>query len=172
MNTLYAEIPQPDEVSIREREDAMGAYLMMFGALAAGLPLPIINLIAAVVYYYVNRKKGRFVKFHTLQSLYSQFPTTLLNAGLIFWVIRIITFSGSPESWESENPFSENQLFWGYLYVVIIANLLYVIFSIVGAVRARKGRMYYFLFFGKLAYHRAFSGPDHKDELYVNAPPK
>ena len=48
MSRIYAEIPQPEEVSTREREDAMGAYLMIFGALAAGLPLPIINLIAAV----------------------------------------------------------------------------------------------------------------------------
>jgi uncharacterized Tic20 family protein len=138
MSRIYAEIPQPEEVSTREREDAMGAYLMMFGALAAGLPLPIINLIAAVVYYYVNRNKGRFVKFHALQSLYSQFPTTILNAVLIFWTIRNLTLIWNPETWESDSHFAENSLFWGYVCVVITANLLYFIFSILGAVKRKN----------------------------------
>ena len=50
----YVKLPQPHELSEREKEDAMGAYLMMFAALATSLYLPIINLIAATVYYYVN----------------------------------------------------------------------------------------------------------------------
>jgi len=66
----YHPVEQPDEIPIREREDAMGAYLMMFAALAAGLPLPIINLIAALVYFYINKGKSRFVRFHSLQSLF------------------------------------------------------------------------------------------------------
>ncbi len=82
--TEYYPLEQPEEIETRIREDAMGAYLMMFGALAAGLPLPIINLIAAVVYYYINKGKSRFVRFHALQSLYSQIPTTLMNAGLVY----------------------------------------------------------------------------------------
>ena len=61
--TAYIEIPQPDALGEREKEDAMGAYFMMFAALASSLPLPIINLIAAIVYYYINRKKSRFVHF-------------------------------------------------------------------------------------------------------------
>ena len=46
-----------------------------------------VILVAAVIYYYVNREKGRFVQFHTLQSLYSQIPVTLLNSGLVAWTI-------------------------------------------------------------------------------------
>ena len=40
---------------IRIKEDAMGAYFMMFATAAMGLPLPILNLVAAIIYYYVNR---------------------------------------------------------------------------------------------------------------------
>ena len=112
------------------------------------------------------------MKFHALQSLYSQFPTTILNAVLIFWTIRNLTLIWNPETWESDSPFAENSLFWGYVCVVITANLLYFIFSILGAVRARKGRMYYFLFFGKLAHHLAFSVPNRAVTSHVNAPPK
>ncbi len=67
----YYPIPQPDEISVREKEDAMGAYMMMFASAGIGLPLPIINLIAALIYYYVNKDKGRFVRFNTLQSFFS-----------------------------------------------------------------------------------------------------
>jgi len=65
-------LPQPDELSEREKDDAMGAYLMMFATWVVGLPLPVLNLIAAVIYFYVNKKSSRFVAFHALQSLLSQ----------------------------------------------------------------------------------------------------
>ena len=163
MHTNYVELPQPHEISTREKEDAMGAYLMMFAALAAGLPFPALNLIAAVIYYYVNRSKGRFVHFHLLQSLYSQLPTTLLNMGLVFWTIRLIFFD-----------YEITDLYWGYLAMVIIANIAYIIFSIIAAISARKGQFYYFLFFGKIAYARVFSAtnPLYFKKEVCNLPPK
>ena len=163
METKFVELPQPNEVSIREREDAMGAYLMMFAALAAGLPFPALNLIAAVVYYYVNRAKGRFVHFHLLQSLYSQLPTTLLNIGLVYWTVRILFFD-----------YELTDIYWGYLAMDIIANLVYITFSIIAAVSARKGQFYYFLFFGKVAYVRAYSASNSgfANKTVNNQPPK
>lgn len=172
---MYHPLEQPDEIPTRVREDAMGAYLMMFGALAAGLPLPIINLIAAIIYLYVNNNKGRFVKFHALQSLYSQLPTTLLNAGLTFWTIRLFLSGGIFDQGESvgDTFATVGDMYWAYLYVVIAANLLYVIFSLVGAAKARKGKMFYFFFFGKLAYHVAYKvkATDTEDDAPVNKAP-
>ncbi len=169
----YHPIEQPNNIPLREREDAMGAYLMMFAALAAGLPLPIINLIAALIYYFTNRSKSRFIEFHSLQSLYSQIPTTLLNAALVFWTLRILFQDGSFISQESfASGFSTvGDVYWGYIYVVVAANLVYVIFSIVGAVYARKGRMYYFIFFGKLAYHIAYKKKSEFSNTFRNQPP-
>lgn len=163
MDDQFAPLPQPEEVSIREREDGMGAYLMMFAALAAGLPFPALNLIAAVIYYYVNRKKGRFVHFHLLQSLYSQIPTTLLNMGLIYWVVRIVY---------GDYELSDN--FWGYLAVDLLANLVYIILSIYAAMKARKGEFYYFFFFGKIAYAKAFAVTNtiYSETPATNKPPK
>jgi uncharacterized membrane protein len=157
----YHPLPQPEQIETRVKEDAMGAYFMMFATAALGLPLPIINLIAAIIYYYVNREKGRFVQFHTLQSLYSQIPVTLLNSGLVAWTIvnfvRDLNFEG---------------FYWGYLIMVATANLIYFIFSIVGAVRARKGIFYYFLFFGKLAYHQVYRiRPERASSGLRNRPP-
>lgn len=158
----YHPIPQPDDISIEEKEDAMGGYFMMFASLAAGLPLPIINIIAAIIYYYLNKKKSPFVHFHSLQSLISQIPTSLLNVGLVFWTLRIFL-----NDWG----FSDN--YKGYLITVLIANLLYVIFSIYAAVRARKGMFFYFLFFGRIAYEAAFRvKPESEGNSIVNKPPQ
>lgn len=142
----YYPLAQPHELTEREKEDAMGAYLMMFASIGAGLPLPIVNLIASVVYFAVNAKKSRFIRFHCHQSLISQLPTTLLNAGLLYWTLSIVF----GETREFDN------VYFGYLAMVAVFNLVYFILSIVAAVKARKGQMYYFLLFGNLSYEHAF----------------
>ena len=133
----YYPLPQPHELNESEKEDAMGAYLMMFASLATSLPLPVINLIAAIIYYYVNRKKGRFIHFNCLQSLISQLPTTLVNWVLLYWTLQIFFFKN----------YEINDSYFAYLGFSILANLIYFIFSIVAAVRARKGIFMYFIFY-------------------------
>ena len=157
----FYSLPQPEEISQREKEDAMGAYLMMFASLAIGLPLPLLNLIAAIIYYYINKSKGRFVQFHTLQSLISQIPVTLINAFAVFWTIQIFFFDGEL-----------SDSYKGYLIMLVIANLLYIIYSIIAAVKARKGLMYYFWFFGQSAYISTFRIREAKEKEYRNEPPK
>ena len=144
---FYYPLPQPHELSEREKEDAMGAYLMMFASLATSLPLPVINLIAAVVYYYVNRKKSRFIHFNCLQSLLSQLPTTLVNWILLYWALQIFFF----ENYEI------NDYFYAYLGFSVLANLIYFVYSVVAAVRARKGVFMYFILFGPYAYQQVYS---------------
>jgi len=168
---FYYPLPQPHELSEREKEDAMGAYLMMFASLATSLPLPVINLIAAVVYYYVNRKKSRFIHFNCLQSLLSQLPTTLVNWILLYWGLQIFFF----ENYEI------NDYFYAYLGFSVLANLIYFVYSIVAAVRARKGVFMYFILFGPYAYQQVYSkknilnyeNEDHQLEVEqkVNKPP-
>ncbi len=157
----YKEIPQPNDIPTREREDAMGSYFMMFAALAAGLPLPIINLIAAVIYYYINKKKSAFVHFHALQSLISQLPTSLMNIVLVFWTVRNFFYD-----------LEFSRLYFGYLAAVVIANVFYLIMSIVAAIWARKGRMYYFIFFGPLSYKVAFANKVEEVKEFENRAPK
>ena len=163
----YHPLQQPEEIPLREREDAMGAYLMMFAAIGAGLPLPIINLIAVIIYYFLNRSKSRFVHFHSLQALLTQLPTSILNAVLVFWTARRIFDACSFKQCPHWNEYV------GFFWLVIIANLFYFVFNIVAAIRARQGRMYYFLFFGKLSYQKVYSmKAGNVDAPIVNAPPK
>jgi len=163
METTYYELTQPDQIPTREKEDAMGSYLMMFAALGAGLPLPIINLIASIVYYYMNKSNSNFVRFHTYQALISSIPLTLMNASGLFWGIRILFFDG----WSATNTFK------GYIGMLIMANLLYFVVGIIAAIKARKGLMFYYWFFGKIAYMHVFKVTINvaNTEL-MNLPPK
>lgn len=153
-------IPQPEEISTREKEDATGAYLMMFATVAIGLPLPLINIIAAIVYYFVNRDKGMFVKFHSLQSLYSQLPVSLINSFAVIWAI--VNFI-------KKNLFTST--FWGFVIMAGTITIIYFIFSIIAAVRAHKGRFYYFIFFGKLSYLQVYRKKEKDLSSFVNKPP-
>ena len=103
----------------------------------------------------------KFVAFNTLQSLYSQIPVTFLNIGLVIWAVR--------------NMYHEldfTQLFWGYLITAALFNLVYLIYSIIGAVKSHKGIFFYFLFFGKLAYHQVYKIKENESKTeVVNQPP-
>ena len=155
-------LEQPDQISKKEKEDAMGAYLMMFAAIGAGLPLPIINLIASFIYYFIHKNNSRFVRFHSLQSLLSQLPTTAVNIVAVFWTIQIFVFHNSETT----------DQYFGYLIMMALVNLAYFIFSIVGAIKARSGNMYYFLFFGKLCYEQIYKVKDGgSPKENVNLPP-
>jgi uncharacterized membrane protein len=133
-------LPQPGDVTKREREDAMGAYLMMFAAWGIGLPLPILNMIAAGIYYGINNKKSRFVAFHALQSLLSQIPVTLANLAGVIWAVRNFIYSG----FDTE--------FWIYLVFAGLLNLAYVVTSLVAMTRAWRGNFFYIPLFGRWAY--------------------
>ncbi len=161
-STTYVPLPQPYELSEREKEDAMGAYFMMFASLAAGLPFPVLNLIAAIIYYYINKKESRFVQFHAFQSLISQIAPSLLNAIAIIW--SVVNLLSASSFW--------TPLYSGFLVVTILTNLIYFIISIIAATKARKGKMYYFISFGRLAYWHTFRKKEKSgSEKAVNQPP-
>ena len=136
---------------------------MMFAAVAIGLPLPIINLIASLIYYFLNRKKSRFIHFHSLQALLSNIPTTLINWVAVIWGVTIFF----REDW------FVTPEFWAYLVFAGACTILYFIISIIAAYSARHGKMYYLLFFGKIAYEVAYRvGPtDVQSNEPVNKPP-
>ena len=158
-------VPQPDEIPERQREDAMGAYLMMFASLALGLPIPLLNLVASVIYFFVNRKAGPFVAFHALQALLSHIPVVLLNAGVIGWLIGILV---TPP----HDAFGA-AFFW-FLFFGVLVNLAWIIWSIVALVHARKGHFVYMPIVGRLCFARYY-GPgahDRSSAAWQNRPPE
>ncbi|MEK6795314.1 MAG: DUF4870 domain-containing protein [Spirochaetota bacterium] len=160
-NAAAIVLPQPHEISDSDKDDAMGAYLMTFASWGVGLPLPMIGLIIEIVYHLLNAKKSPFIAFHSLQSLLMEIPVSIANAAVFVWLILCVA---------SVTP-------WHYsLALVAIAtallNLVFIICSVIGCVRARKGLFYYFPITGRIAFNRYFVNPRKRAEKKLtNAPP-
>ena len=73
-----------------EREKASNSYVMSLVAGMAGLPLPIINLIATAIFYLGNKKGTYFVRWHCTQALLSQISMLLINSFSFTWTMLII----------------------------------------------------------------------------------
>jgi uncharacterized Tic20 family protein len=122
-----------------EREKASNSYLMSLVALIAGLPLPIINLLATFFFYLANRKGTYFVRWHCTQALFSQLALLGINSASFWWTVSIV-FSDEKVS---------NQYF-AYIFTVILFNLFEIFSTIYAATQVRKGKHVQFLFFGNL----------------------
>jgi len=133
-------LPRPDELSSRERDDAMGAYLMMFASLGLGLPFPLINIIASAVYYFVNRKTSRFVAFHALQAFLFHIPVSLLNAATLVWLIVTLVKGIFPAS------------FFVLCFITAVFNVVFIVYSLIALVNARRGLFFYVPLFGRIAF--------------------
>jgi uncharacterized membrane protein len=166
LGSAYIRLAQPDEIPESEKEDAMGAYLMMFASLAIGIPIPFVNVIASVIYFFVNRKHGTFVAFHALQALLTHLPVVLLNAGVIAWLVGILV---TPPHHMFGIAF-----FW-YLFFVVLVNVAYVVWSVVALVHARKGRFFYMPIVGRMCFARYY-GPKAQSRTvrrgWENRPPE
>lgn len=122
-----------------DREKASNAYLMSLVALMAGLPLPVLNLLASVIFSLLNRKGSYFVRWHCTQVLISQISVFFLNSFGFTWTMRIIFFDLSPSNeWIA------------YVILVLLVNLLEIIGTLVSAIRIRKGKESSWWLFGPI----------------------
>jgi uncharacterized Tic20 family protein len=122
--------------SEHEKERASNSYLMSLVALVAGLPLPIMNLLASVFFYLGNRKSTAFVKWHCTQALLAQLGMFFFNTVGFWWTISII-FDGVEVT---------NQ-YIAYIITIVGFNLFEFIFTLYLATQTRKGNhieMYFF----------------------------
>lgn len=122
-----------------EAEKASNSYLMSLVAVVAGLPFPIVNLVASVIFYFGNRKGTYFVRWHATQSMLSQLGLVFFNSVSFWWTISIV--------FGDENV---SNRYFAYLFTVIILNLFEFISTIYAAIETRKGKHVDFWFFGSL----------------------
>lgn len=111
-----------------EAEKASSSYLMSLIALVAGLPLPIINLLATLFFFLGNRKGTYFVRWHCTQALLSQVSVLFINSAAFWWTIAIIF-----EDDEITNKYI------AYLIAALIFNLSEFIATMYTAIQTRKG---------------------------------
>jgi uncharacterized Tic20 family protein len=134
MNTLY-EYASND----MEREKASNGYLMSLLAVMVGLPFPIINLLASVIFYFSNRKSTMFVRWHCTQTLLSQITLLIVNAIGFSWTMSILF---------GDNTLSNKYI--AYMITIFLFNLTEFIFTISAALKVRKGKHVEWWFWGPL----------------------
>lgn len=127
---------QPTE---HENEKASNSYLMSLVAVIAGLPLPIINLLATFFFYLANRKSTYFVRWHCTQALLSQIVLLFANSYSFWWTVSIIF---------TDEKATNN--YFAYLFTVIVFNVLEIISTIYCAMQTRKGKHVEVFFLGNL----------------------
>jgi len=111
-----------------EAEKASNSYLMSLIAIIAGLPIPIINLIATLGYYLGNRKGTYFVRWHCTQALVSQFSLIAMNSYGFWWTVYIIF--GSDMVTNS---------YISYIIAIVVFNVIEFAATIYTAIQTRKG---------------------------------
>lgn len=122
-----------------ENEKASQSYLMSVIAIMVGLPLPIINLIATLLFYLNNRKSSYYIRWHCTQALLSQLTVLVINSGTYYWTLSIIF---------GDNIITNSYI--AYLITVIIFNLSEFILTAYTAVQSKKGKHIEWFFWGDI----------------------
>lgn len=141
------------EVQPYEHEPASNAYLMSVIGIISGLPLPIVNVIASLIFYYNKRKDSYYVRWHSLQALLAQVVVMPFNSIALAWTLRIIfskvqhgpAFVDKPEFYTELNSqltfLSEATLgYWVYIFFIILLNITEFLAVIITATEVRKGK--------------------------------
>lgn len=136
MNT-HENFSAPSET---ECERASYSYLMSLVAVIAGLPLPIINLIATGIFFMANRKGAYFVRWHCTQAFLSQASLLLVNSYGFWWTISVI--------FRSDVQITNEYI--AYLLTALLFNIVELIATVRAAVMTRKGIHVKWWFFGNL----------------------
>jgi hypothetical protein len=124
------EIPIRQSIpSEEDAEKASNSYLMSLIAFIGGLPLPIINLIATLIFYLGNRKATLFVRWHCTQALLSQLFVLPLNSFCFWWTVSIIF---TPEKISSA--------YIAYVITILTFNIAEFIATMYAAIATRKGK--------------------------------
>lgn len=122
-----------------ECEKASNSYLMSLLAIVAGLPLPVINLLATIVFYLQHRKASYFIRWHCIQALLSQFSLFFFNSASFWWTISILF---GPEEISNE--------YIAYEILVVLLNISELAGTIYSATEVRKGCHVKWFFYGTL----------------------
>lgn len=129
-----------------EYDQASKSYLMAVVAVIAGLPLPIINLFAAIGYYLTQRKAAYFVRWHCIQSILGQIALVPFNSAALAWTIGIMLrnepdyYGMGMDEAAIVNNFTETSApYWLYIAFILLLNFTEFIVVIVTASRVKRG---------------------------------
>lgn len=122
-----------------EAEKASNSYLMSLIALIVGLPLPIINLIATLIFFIGNRRSTYFVRWHCTQALLSQLSMLFANSAAFWWTVSVVFYKEEATA-----------NYVAYIITVFIFNVAELVATIYTAIQTRKGKHIQWWLYGPL----------------------
>lgn len=122
-----------------ECERATFSYLMSIMAVFAGLPIPIINLLATIIFYFGNKKSTTFVKWHCTQALVSQAFLFCFNSISFWWTIDVIFGDAT-----ITDPYI------AYILLIFMLNTAEIIITMITMHHVRKGKHVKWFLFGEI----------------------
>jgi Zn-dependent protease with chaperone function len=73
-----------------EAESASNAYLLSLVLLMVGAPIPILNLLASVIFYFGARRSSPFVRWHCTQALLGQLVLIPVNSTFVWMTLATL----------------------------------------------------------------------------------
>jgi uncharacterized Tic20 family protein len=122
-----------------EAEKASGSYLMSMMAMAVGIALPIVNLIATLIFFIGNRRSTYFVRWHCTQALISQLSMLPVNSVVVGWSLSILLTDRMVTN-----------AFVAYVMVAAVLNSMELVMTVRSAIRTRRGEHVSWYFYGPL----------------------
>jgi len=124
-----------------EYEKASNAYLMAVVSVIAGMPLPVINVLASIGYYMAQRKTVYFVRWHCIQAIIAQAIMIPFNSVAVVWTLAIL-FKNNNASHSIDNMLGQTSLmyYWMYILFVVVFNIVEFFSVIITAGQVRKGK--------------------------------
>lgn len=136
-----------------EFDQAANSYLMAVVAVIAGLPLPIVNLIASFGYYMAKRKSSYFVRWHAIQAVLAQLVLVPFNALGWAWTLSVVLRTDLFGHWAEQGnehyiydgtPLPElfegiSYKYWLFISLILFINIFEFFAVIYTASRVRKG---------------------------------
>lgn len=118
-----------EQLKKEERELAVNGYLMSLAVFISCMPIPIINLIANIIYFFSHRKQTYGVRWHAYNAMLSQLPLFFINSGTWCLVWRVL--------W-GEMEVSNGLI--AYWVIAAILNIGEIVSSVICCVRVSQGK--------------------------------
>ncbi len=110
-----------------DAEQASNVYVMSLITFAAGLPLPIVNVISTIIFFIGSRRENAFVRWHCMQALLTELITLPLNSIAFWWTVNLMFFD-----------VQITNSYLVYVFLVILLNIVELVAAISAAIRVRK----------------------------------
>lgn len=110
-----------------DAEQASNVYVMSLITFAAGLPLPIVNVISTIMFFIGSRRENAFVRWHCMQALLTELITLPLNSIAFWWTVNLVFFD-----------VQITNSYLVYMFLIVLLNIIELVAAISAAIRVRK----------------------------------